>query len=770
METPLMQNGRPNDLALARQDSQDDTEAIVLEDELTAVRLLDEDAAGPQLLALRGDGNPTQLELGVPSIVVNDGPDPTRVSSTSHNRRGSNAESDRSRITQVSDRGEALFSEIHSTEPAEPDAAKTETTVIDSWTLEEQLLAVRCRSSNPPKGQVFFPRGTLERIITKKAVIDTIKTENRHLSDEEVERYAAQVCRVRLPNGKESSYRKIFAILIMLRRGRDIILFVDDNLCDADLPLEAVTVHANPNANMGFKFVNMRRRKSRDTPLRCLQKWGYIDHERFGELQWGTIAPFFGKGDRRHARFYQLSENDILPWIEEQSLVHQGGFSFISRVKIHPSHHNFEDSEPNKMSDGTFAIKHFKPNVDSQNGLTPSNPESPSVTLGDLEGEFRSEIATLNKFSGGDNPHLISLLAAYRHGSDYCLLFHWADSDLKSMWKNTKPGPALEKANLMWILEQCRGMTSALRKIHIYKTTERSEDPAGRSAKEPIYGRHGDIKPENILRFVKQDRPGDRGTLVITDFGLARFHTDNTRTYFPKKDVAGTPTYRPPECDMEDCAISRSFDIWSLGCVLLEFVAWYLGGWEHVNDFVQHRKAPNVLMYGWNSDQFFEIVRPEGSTNGTVGARVKTEVHQFVNNLHSHPDCSDIIHRLLGFIMKRMLVVESKATQKRGNCYDVYNELDALYQQLEDPSFQLVATPRPRVEADIPEAIEIPLSSDALKLTASRFTQLKEHTGMIRRISQPKQDPSEGLQAGPRRTQTTPTKSSVAAMGSVWKG
>ncbi|KAK3346508.1 kinase-like domain-containing protein [Lasiosphaeria hispida] len=693
---------------------------------------------------MRGDGNPAPPE--VPAIVV-DGPDKAGAYTPSHHRRESNAGSERSRVTQVSDRGEALFSEIHRPESA--GHAAVEAATINSRTLEEQLLTVRCRA-NPPRGQYFIPRGCLEKLISKKAVLDTIRAGNGHLSDDKVDWYASQVCRIQLPSGKESSYRKVFAILVLLRRGHDIVLFVDDHVCDADLPLEAVRI--DPGGNL----VNMRRRKDQNTPLACLGDWGYMDHERFSELQWGTIAPFFGKADRRHARFYQLSENDILPWIEEQSLVHQGGFSFISRVKIHSSHHNFENSE---MSDGAFAIKHFKASTDSHNGLSPPNPDSPQVTYGDLEREFQSEIATLNKFSGDQNPHLISLLAAYRHGGDYCLMFHWADSDLKNMWKNTRPGPPLDKANLKWVLEQCRGVTSALRKIHVYKTTEGPEDAQGRSPKEPIYGRHGDIKPENILRFVKQDEPGDRGTLVITDFGLARFHTDGTKTYFPKKDVAGTPTYRPPECDMEDCAISRSFDIWSLGCVLLEFVAWYLGGWEYVNEFVQHRKAPNVLMYGWNSDQFFEIVRPEGSINGAVGARVKTEVHQFVNNLHSHEECSDIIHQLLEFVMKKMLVVESKTTQKRGSSFDVYQELDTLCQKLEGPSFHLVATPWPRVKADIPEAVEMPLNSDALKLTASRFSQLKEHTGRIRRISRfNNQEPSASLQATPRRTQTTPTE------------
>jgi serine/threonine protein kinase len=286
------------------------------------------------------------------------------------------------------------------------------------------------------------------------------------------------------------------------------------------------------------------------------------------------------------------------------------------------------------LNDGTFAVKRFKTNLGTNTSslATSDGMDSASQLLATLKQEFEEEIEILNKFSGNTHRHLISLLAAYQRGNDCCLLFHWANCDLKKMWEDQEPGDPLDKRNLEWVLEQCQGIANGLRQIHCHQTTEvrTGRLSNGGGLEHRIYGRHGDIKPDNILLFRSKDEiePHDRGTLVIADFGLTRFHSDHTRTYFPKRSIPATPTYRPPECDMENCAISRSFDIWSYGCVLLEFITWYLGGWTLVKDFVQKRQAPNVLLHNFNSDQFFEIVRSKGDSDGRVCVRVKEEVAQ----------------------------------------------------------------------------------------------------------------------------------------------
>ena len=283
------------------------------------------------------------------------------------------------------------------------------------------------------------------------------------------------------------------------------------------------------------------------------------------------------------------------------------------------------------MTDGSFAIKKLKCDIGERSDAEEefsARQGFDKKRLSDAREEFEAEVEILRRFSGDTHPHLVSLLAAFQHGKDYYLLFHWAESDLLRFWMNISPGSALKIDNLEWMIRQCRGIADGLHRIHVYQL---SNPPGGLSenASIQIYGRHGDIKPENFLLYKDKDNSNDRGDLKITDYGLAKFHSEQSRSNIRKsKIIATTPTYRPPECDMDDGKISRSFDIWSLGCVFLEFIAWYLGGWPYVKAFAQRRKAQDI--YGFNSDQFFEIVivklmTAEGMTE-FVAARVKLEV------------------------------------------------------------------------------------------------------------------------------------------------
>lgn len=104
-----------------------------------------------------------------------------------------------------------------------------------------------------------------------------------------------------------------------------------------------------------------------------------------------------------------------------------------------------------------------------------------------------------------------------------------------------------------------------------------------------LFGRHGDIKPANILWFL--DDPGGKdgkGVLKIADFSIAEFTTQNAVS---RKHVANSRFYHPPETGFSDPVISPSYDMWSLGCVYLEFIAWYFGGWIAVEDFLDKRSS-----------------------------------------------------------------------------------------------------------------------------------------------------------------------------------
>lgn len=220
------------------------------------------------------------------------------------------------------------------------------------------------------------------------------------------------------------------------------------------------------------------------------------------------------------------------------------------------------------------------------------------------------------KFSGDAHPHLITLLATYEQFNRFYLVFPWAEADLRDYWSKIKPNPSFQYETIKWVATQCRGIAHGLLKIHQYESSMSKKS-------RQLYGRHGDIKPENVLWFRDACNMDNTGTLKITDFGLTEF-SRHSKTYKTRSNLAVSPSYRPPECDLERAPIGRSYDIWTLGCLYLEMVAWLLGGWELVKDFRTKRLVVENPWPEMESDTFFELV--QGKDSNSIAVRVKYAV------------------------------------------------------------------------------------------------------------------------------------------------
>jgi hypothetical protein len=71
--------------------------------------------------------------------------------------------------------------------------------------------------------------------------------------------------------------------------------------------------------------------------------------------------------------------------------------------------------------------------------------------------------------------------------------------------------------------------------------------------------------------------------------------------------------------------VSQSYDIWTLGCVLLEFIIWYLRGWEGVEGFSKERTTDDNKEIP--EDVFFNFVEIRDNNGGMQpGARAKASV------------------------------------------------------------------------------------------------------------------------------------------------
>lgn len=110
--------------------------------------------------------------------------------------------------------------------------------------------------------------------------------------------------------------------------------------------------------------------------------------------------------------------------------------------------------------------------------------------------------------------HIINCIAAISRGFENFLMLEWADGgNLRQFWNKYKP--RLTTTLVQDTIYQLYGLADALEKIH-----------------QKGY-RHGDMKPENILRMSAQAKQlGSSeiniGTLKINDMGLAETHENAT--------------------------------------------------------------------------------------------------------------------------------------------------------------------------------------------------------------------------------------------------
>lgn len=197
------------------------------------------------------------------------------------------------------------------------------------------------------------------------------------------------------------------------------------------------------------------------------------------------------------------------------------------------------------------------------------------------EDDFKREVEALRRLNG--QSHIISLLATYEHKDQMVMIFPWADANLRDFWKsNPVPRSLISEETNAWMSDQILGLAKALQLIH--KGGVGTGRETGRR-----YGRHGDLKPENILWFKSEGEPHLNGVLKIADFGAAEFI--DTASGIKAKDVRTiSETYKAPEIDTDDY-VHQEYDVWSFGCLLLEFAVWFLQGWQGITEFSDARVA-----------------------------------------------------------------------------------------------------------------------------------------------------------------------------------
>lgn len=253
--------------------------------------------------------------------------------------------------------------------------------------------------------------------------------------------------------------------------------------------------------------------------------------------------------------------------------------------------------------------------------------------------------------------HLVKLLATYEYKGKCHLLFPYAKHNLREYWETHDR--ALDPETPLWFLHQVLGIASGLHAMHNYKLELSTKDASSpgqlqvpidqhtRNQKTSKYGRHGDIKADNILWL----DDGKHGILQIADFGLGRFHRLESRSGVDPRTLYGSQTYMPPEPDL-GTAVSRKYDMWTLGCVYLEFVTWLLEGTTGIKGFAELRDE--IALDGANDDKFFTLVEQGQGREAIVRPAVTTKIR----NLKGNRLCSELVGRFLILVEERLLVID----------------------------------------------------------------------------------------------------------------
>ncbi|KAF3765539.1 kinase-like protein [Cryphonectria parasitica EP155] len=537
--------------------------------------------------------------------------------------------------------------------------------------------------------QPFWPTAIWKALLTQESIRDELLRSGvgKPVADNLSMQILLPGCKARV---------LIFTILVLLAKSASIehVLVCKKGICDNQLPL-VLKIHQG-------KSVLMREME----PITCcFENWDTYILEAFCDHYRRLTVPVFGlregSNEINHQKF---DPGVILPWCEVDENVTpvpamSGGYGTVTKVRIHPLCHQFHDVlESINVAGGLFAVKKLKTRT---------------------KVDFEQEVNALKRFSGKTHRHLVTLLATFEQREQYHMIFPWADCDLDHYWSNVEPNPDWGDVDLIrWLSKQCLGIMEAVSIIH---------NPSHLQS-DKRFGRHGDIKAENILWYGSgprsSTRNNDRGILVISDLGLTAINSDKSKSMQPNTGLKTTPSYRPPECDIKGGTISRAFDIWTLGCLYLELLCWLLKGSQGKKKFDGERMT--TFIFGTKTDIFFDIQRTVQYNKEAYVFTMKEAVTKKISDLHSDENCTLWMHDLLDLVEEGMLVVLSE-DRKRKTSHSLLEILREMDQKCQFDEHYCLRKARYAKLRRAPAGTLAELNEEAKKMVNEMKPDLKEH-------------------------------------------
>ncbi|KAJ9495077.1 hypothetical protein H2202_009552 [Exophiala xenobiotica] len=276
----------------------------------------------------------------------------------------------------------------------------------------------------------------------------------------------------------------------------------------------------------------------------------------------GFAAYTFVRNERGLVDHQHLHDNVVVPIIFDPNntdcKLGQGSFGVVFKARIDRDHHSFS-----YFDDEDFALKKFN-NLDA-----------------DAAASVEAESDLLAKLADAPHPNITTHLASWKQGGVCYMLFRCADYNLRRFME-LKPTPEWTNSQLPAILGQMAWLTDGLRHIHNLGPANLQPDGIQEHAepgrrRHSQSGYHHDLKPGNILVTINRDT--EDLLFSISDFGSAKMGqilSGSRPSQFTRNRYPGDPVYGAPDTILEGKS-SRPYDIWSMGCVMLELLTWIIG-------------------------------------------------------------------------------------------------------------------------------------------------------------------------------------------------
>jgi hypothetical protein len=384
---------------------------------------------------------------------------------------------------------------------------------------------------------------------------------------------------------------RVFLILISIKKPELIRLFYQYRFTDSYLPIALIATTSEDGWGGVITIESLSRSSADDMDRKALsvfdsEGWDdSVDTFEFIEHQWRFLAPVF---PINKFRYEELDYRMILP-------IHLVGrpVSLISscslKVTIHPAH---------LLQSDMLATNHLN---------TP----------------FDIEVATIS------HPHIIRAVLAIQQGpSTYLITTHPIKGSLQELMRNSQV--LVERSTeSVWVFEQLLGLSSAVFALH--KNGVRH---------------YGNITPENLLLVEDGE---NRGKVTISDLKLASsIDRQITSKIFHLTEI---PTLRntryeaPESLHLQEKSALN--DVWTFGCIFLEFLIWFLWGPTTLRRFERELGQDDTKFWILNSET--RRVERHGAIDWAM---------QWLREHDSRIQECQVLSDFLDLIDKRLLVVE----------------------------------------------------------------------------------------------------------------